>query len=63
MGLPTPGRLDHHATFVIERPYGASQPRVFAAWAEPKAEAQWFVGPNAWEKSDHKLVRPIKELK
>ncbi len=56
-------RSARHATFVIERPYGASPPRMFAAWAEPKAEAQWFVGPNAWEKSDHKLVRPIKELK
>src|SRR5438093_209379 len=22
-----------------------------------------LAGPNAWEKSDHKLVRPIKELK
>jgi uncharacterized protein YndB with AHSA1/START domain len=33
-------RSAHHATFVIERPYGASPPPVFAAWAEPKAEAQ-----------------------
>jgi uncharacterized protein YndB with AHSA1/START domain len=56
-------RSAHHATFVIERPYAVSPPRVFAARAEPKAEAQWFVGPDAWEKSDHNLVRSIKELK
>jgi uncharacterized protein YndB with AHSA1/START domain len=33
-------RSAHHATFVIGRPYGASPTRVFAAWPEPKAEAQ-----------------------
>lgn len=48
-------RSTHHATFVIERGYAASPAREFAAWAEPKAKAQWFVGPDAWEKSDHKL--------
>jgi hypothetical protein len=26
-------RSAHHATLVIERPYAASPPRVFAAWA------------------------------
>jgi uncharacterized protein YndB with AHSA1/START domain len=45
----------------FERPYGASPPWVFVAWAEPKAKAQWFVGPDAWEKSDHKLYRVILE--
>jgi uncharacterized protein YndB with AHSA1/START domain len=44
-----------HATFVIERNYAASPKRVFAAWAEPTAKARWFVGPDEWEKSDHKL--------
>ena len=48
-------RSAHHATFVIERDYAASPARVFAAWAEPKARARWFVGPDEWEKSDHKL--------
>jgi uncharacterized protein YndB with AHSA1/START domain len=44
-----------HATFVIERSYNAPPARVFAAWADPKAKAKWFVGPDEWEKSDHKL--------
>jgi len=48
-------RSAHHATFVIERDYAASPARVFAAWAEPKAKSRWFVGPDEWEKSDHKL--------
>lgn len=48
-------RSAHHANFVIERSYDASPARVFAAWADPKAKARWFVGPDDWEKSDHKL--------
>jgi uncharacterized protein YndB with AHSA1/START domain len=44
-----------HATFVIERAYKAAPARVFAAFADPKSKAQWFVGPDNWEKSDHKL--------
>jgi len=28
---------------------------VFAAFANAKSKAQWFVGPENWEKSDHKL--------
>jgi uncharacterized protein YndB with AHSA1/START domain len=39
-----------HATFVIERTYEATPARVFAAWADPKAKARWFVGPDAWQK-------------
>lgn len=34
-----------HSTFVIERTYDASPERVFAAWADPAAKAQWF-GPS-----------------
>jgi uncharacterized protein YndB with AHSA1/START domain len=34
-----------HSTFVIERDYDASPARVFAAWANPDAKAQWF-GPG-----------------
>jgi uncharacterized protein YndB with AHSA1/START domain len=48
-------RSTHPATFVIERYFAASPAQVFAAWAEPKARARWFVGPDEWEKSDHKL--------
>lgn len=48
-------RSTHHATFVIERAYAAPPARVFAAWAEQKVKARWFVGPDEWEKSDHKL--------
>jgi uncharacterized protein YndB with AHSA1/START domain len=48
-------RSTHHATFVIEREYAAAPARVFAAWADAKAKARWFVGPDEWEKSDHKL--------
>lgn len=48
-------RSTQHATFVIERDYATPPARVFAAWADPKAKARWFVGPDEWEKSDHKL--------
>lgn len=44
-----------HATFVIERVYDASPARVFAAWSTRAAKARWFVGPDAWKKSDHEL--------
>jgi uncharacterized protein YndB with AHSA1/START domain len=48
-------RSTRHATFVIERSYAASPARVFKAWADPKAKARWFVGPDEWETSDHEL--------
>jgi uncharacterized protein YndB with AHSA1/START domain len=44
-----------HGTFVIERSYDASPQRVFAAWSDPKAKAQWFVGPADWQASDHEM--------
>lgn len=31
-----------HATFVLERGYGAPPARVFAAWADREAKARWF---------------------
>ncbi len=31
-----------HSTFVIERTYVASPERVFAAWSDQAAKAQWF---------------------
>ena len=48
-------RSTRHATFVIERDYAAAPARVFAAWADAKSKARWFVGPDAWQKSDHTL--------
>lgn len=43
-----------HATFVIEREYAHPPAKVFAAYAAPQSKAKWFVGPEAWEKSDYK---------
>ncbi len=37
-----------HATFCIEREYPASPARVFKAFADPQAKAQWFGGPDSW---------------
>jgi uncharacterized protein YndB with AHSA1/START domain len=34
-----------HGTFTIERVLDATPTRVFAAWADPEAKAQWFAGP------------------
>jgi uncharacterized protein YndB with AHSA1/START domain len=48
-------RSTAHATFAIERDYAHPPARVFAAYADPKRKAQWFGGPDEWEKSDHKL--------
>src|ERR1700679_2169598 len=45
----------NHATFVIERRYDFPPATVFAAWASREAKGRWFVGPDAWEKSDLKL--------
>jgi uncharacterized protein YndB with AHSA1/START domain len=41
-------RSTTHSTFVIERDYGASAARVFAAWADKSAKGQWF-GPSEGE--------------
>jgi uncharacterized protein YndB with AHSA1/START domain len=38
-------RSSEHATFVIERTYGAAPQRVFAAWASKEAKSAWF-GPR-----------------
>jgi len=48
-------RSTTHATFVIEREYAAAPARVFAAYANPDSKAKWFVGPQAWKQSNHKL--------
>lgn len=44
-----------HATFVIEREYKAAPAKVFAAFSNPQSKAKWFVGPEEWDKSNHKL--------
>lgn len=55
-------RSVQHTTFVIERTYSASPARVFAAWANPEAKAQWFpradefdfrVGGREFNRSSH----------
>jgi len=45
-------RSTTQSTFVIERTYNASPQRVFDAWADPAAKAQWFGPP---EKPDYSL--------
>jgi len=48
-------RSTKHTTFTIERTFAAAPARVFHAYADPRAKARWFVGPDDWERSDHKL--------
>lgn len=42
-------RSAKHATFVIERIYNTTPERVFAAWADPEAKAQWFQKPDEFD--------------
>jgi uncharacterized protein YndB with AHSA1/START domain len=44
-----------HATFVIERSYGASPAQVFAAFADPAAKVRWLAGPDDWESGGYEL--------
>ena len=48
-------RSTTHSTFTIERSFGAAPARVFAAFADAKAKARWFGGPDEWQKSNLKL--------
>lgn len=48
-------RSTEHATFTIERRFPAAPERVFHAYADPRAKGRWFVGPDNWESSNHKL--------
>ena len=48
-------RSTKHATLTIERTFAATPARVFAAYADVKSKARWFVGPEGWEKSNLKL--------
>lgn len=38
-----------HATIVVQRIYGASPARVFAAWADPAAHGRWNVPGGDWK--------------
>ncbi|HTQ77238.1 MAG TPA: SRPBCC family protein [Burkholderiales bacterium] len=38
-------RTVSHGTFAIEREFPYAPARVFAAWGDPKAKAQWFAAP------------------
>ncbi len=49
------GRSVEHATFVVKRQYEASPERAFAAWADPKAKARWFVGSDAHLELDFRV--------
>jgi uncharacterized protein YndB with AHSA1/START domain len=40
-------RTVSHGTFVIERELPHPPARVFAAWGDPKAKAQWFAAPKS----------------
>jgi uncharacterized protein YndB with AHSA1/START domain len=51
----TTERSVQHSTFVIERTFDAAPERVFQAFADPTAKARWFVGPERWQSSDHRL--------
>jgi uncharacterized protein YndB with AHSA1/START domain len=51
-----------HATFVVERTFNASPAEVFNAFADPKAKAQWFVGPKEWESSRFRWQRSSSRL-
>jgi len=44
-----------HATFAIDRDYPASPARVFKAFADPKAKAQWFGGPEGWDQGERSM--------
>ncbi len=39
-------RSTQHATFSVERVYGASPGRTFAAWADPEAKSRWYSDPE-----------------
>ncbi len=48
-------RSTTHATFVIERSLDFTPKFVFRAWADPKAKARWFKGPEEWGQEKYGL--------
>jgi len=45
-------RSVEHETITIERDFKAAPQRIFAAWASPKARAQWMVPNDQWESAE-----------
>jgi uncharacterized protein YndB with AHSA1/START domain len=48
-------RTVQHADFVIERRFDATPARVFRAFADAKAKALWFHGPDEWIGAVHEM--------
>ena len=48
-------RRADHASFKIERTYGAAPDRIFAAWAEPAAKRHWFAEGDGFTEVAHAL--------
>ena len=46
--MPKPSVV--HATFAVERTFDATPAEMFNAFADPKAKAQWFGGPDDWDR-------------
>jgi len=44
-----------HATFVVERTYEAAPARVFNAWADPQAKAEWFADADGEFELDFRI--------
>ncbi|WP_410577812.1 SRPBCC family protein [Amycolatopsis sp. lyj-108] len=44
-----------HATFTLERVYPVSPERVFAAWSDPAAKADWFTVPGGGHSLDFRV--------
>lgn len=44
-----------HATFTIERTFKSPPEKVFKAFSDPKAKAQWFSGPPEWGPEKHEM--------
>jgi uncharacterized protein YndB with AHSA1/START domain len=45
-----------HGQFTIERNYAAAPERVYAAWGDLGAKAQWFIGPpDVWRQTRREL--------
>ena len=51
----SPTRSAHHDVFTIERTYKAPIAKVFDAWASPAFKRKWFIGPDEWTRSPHRL--------
>jgi uncharacterized protein YndB with AHSA1/START domain len=50
-----PVRSTVHHTFTIERILPVARELAFRAFSSRKSKGRWFIGPDAWQKSNHKL--------